>query len=313
VSHPSVVKVHDLHQSPHGPIVTMAYVDGVTLHQWTREKKRSGGVTADEWRRIARDVAGGLAAIHAAGIVHGDLKPGNVMVDRASGRGYIVDFGFAKERERTVATQRGEKRRADGGTPNYMSPERLERGGASVEDDLYALGMTLWEILSAKVPEPGHHPPSHAIDAQLPFGVPPGLTSDELRQVFRLLMKDPLRRPQARHLRFFNPEVQNTGQLAVHREKIDPGSNPPYRGSSTPFRADAQGLLITYASNARELIGRILPLEKQRMVLGRVPTATGAKVHVDLVVPEATISGVHCHLQFQSNGYWQLTDTLEPR
>jgi serine/threonine-protein kinase len=313
VNHPNVARVHDLHQSPYGPVVTMAFVDGVTLHQWIREKKRTGGVSADEWRRIARDVAAGLAAIHAAGIVHGDLKPGNVMVDRASGSGFIVDFGFAKERARTVATMRGEKKAADGGTPNYMSPERLEKGGASVEDDLYALGMTIWEMLSAKVPEPGHHPPSNPIEKQLPFGIPPGLATDELKQIFRLISKDPVRRPQARHLRFFNPNTVATNPLQVARERIDPGANPPYRGSATPFRADAQGLLITYASNARELIGRVLPLDKTRMVLGRAPSVPGSKVNVDLVVPEATISAIHCLLTFQNNGCWHVEDAKDPR
>ncbi len=313
VNHPNVARVHDLHVSPFGPIVTMAYVDGVTLHQWIREKKRMGGVTADEWRRVSRDVAGGLAAIHAAGIVHGDLKPGNVMVDRASGSAYIVDFGFAKERARTVATMRGEKKAADGGTPNYMSPERLEKGGASVEDDLYALGMTIWEMLSAKVPEPGHHPPSHSIERQLPFGIPPGLATDELKQVFRLQAKEPTRRPQARHLRFFNPNTVATNPLQVARERIDPGSTPPYRGSSTPFRPDAQGLLIVYASNARELIGRVLPLDKTKMVIGRAPSVPGVKQPVDLVVPEATISAIHGALSFQNNGCWYLEDAKEPR
>jgi serine/threonine-protein kinase len=313
VNHPNVARVHDLHQSPFGPVVTMAFVDGVTLHQWIREKKRMGGVTADEWRRIARDVAGGLAAIHAAGIVHGDLKPGNVMVDRATGGGFIVDFGFAKERARTMATSRNEKKAADGGTPNYMSPERLEKGGASVEDDIYALGMTIWELLSAKVPEPGHHPPSHPIDKQLPFGIPPGLATDELKQIFRLLSKDPTRRPQARHLRFFNPNTVATNPLQVARERIDPGANPPYRGSATPFRADAQGLLITYASNARELIGRVLPLDKTRLWLGRAPSVPGIKQQVDLVVPEATISAVHCQLAFQANGCWLVEDVKDPR
>lgn len=313
VNHPNVARVHDLHQSPHGPIVTMAFVDGVTLHQWIREKKRTGGVSADEWRRIARDVAAGLAAIHAAGIVHGDLKPGNVMVDRGSGQGYIVDFGFAKERARTLGTLRGEKKGADGGTPNYMSPERLDRGGASVEDDLYALGMTIWEMLSAKVPEPGHHPPSHPIERQLPFGIPPGLAVDELKQIFRLLGRDPARRPQGRHLRFFNPNTTATNPLQVARERIDPGAHPPYRGPSTPFRPDAQGLLVTYASNARELIGRVLPLDKTRLVLGRAPTVPGSKQQVDLVVPEATISGVHCSLAFQNNGCWLLEDAKDPR
>jgi hypothetical protein len=71
--------------------------------------------------------------------------------------------------------------------------------------------------------------------------------------------------------------------------------------------------LITYASNARELIGRVLPLDKTHLVLGRAPSVPGTKIQVDLVVPEATISAVHCHLHFQNNGCWHIEDARDPR
>ena len=80
VSHPNVCRVHDLAPSPYGPILVMEYITGQTLHTHIRRKKAQGGYTADEFRRIAHDVASGVAAIHAQGLVHGDLKPGNVMV-----------------------------------------------------------------------------------------------------------------------------------------------------------------------------------------------------------------------------------------
>ena len=82
----------------------MEYITGQTLHTHIRRKKAQGGYTADEFRRIAHDVASGVAAIHAQGLVHGDLKPGNVMVttnpDGSFGKAMVLDFGFAKERAR---------------------------------------------------------------------------------------------------------------------------------------------------------------------------------------------------------------------
>ena len=80
VSHPNVCRVHDLAPSPYGPILVMEYITGQTLHTHIRRKKAQGGYTSDEFRRIAHEVASGVAAIHAQGLVHGDLKPGNVMV-----------------------------------------------------------------------------------------------------------------------------------------------------------------------------------------------------------------------------------------
>ena len=124
VGHPNVCRVHDLAPSPWGPILVMELIDGVTLHTHIRRQKSKGGYTADEFRSIASEAAAGLAAIHAQGLVHGDLKPGNIMV--TADRAIILDFGFARERARVSARRPGAQ--PDGGTPNYMSPERLKSG-----------------------------------------------------------------------------------------------------------------------------------------------------------------------------------------
>ena len=130
VGHPNVCRVHDLAPSVYGPILVMEYITGQTLHTHIRRKKAQGGYTSDEFRRIAHDVASGVAAIHAQGLVHGDLKPGNVMVttnsDGSFGKAMVLDFGFAKERARASARRPGAP--PDGGTPNYMSPERIRSG-----------------------------------------------------------------------------------------------------------------------------------------------------------------------------------------
>src|SRR5260370_39778740 len=79
VGHPNVCRVHDLAPSPYVPILVMEYITGQTLHTHIRRKKAQGGYTAAEFRRIAHDGASGVEAIHAQGLVHGDLHTHTVM------------------------------------------------------------------------------------------------------------------------------------------------------------------------------------------------------------------------------------------
>jgi eukaryotic-like serine/threonine-protein kinase len=296
VSHPNVCRVHDLAPSPWGPILVMEHIAGQTLHTHIRRRKAQGGYTSDEFRKIASETAAGLAAIHAQGLVHGDLKPGNVMV--TNDRAVILDFGFAQERARLSARRPGAP--PDGGTPNYMGPERLRSGGASPEDDMYALGLTLWEMWTCRVPEPGYRPRSKPMRSQIMFDVPAGLSVDEVKQVFRCLSDDPAVRPLARHLRFFNPTALTTSQVQIPRERLSPG--PPLGRSVTEaFVPSAQALLCTFATNTPEVAGKLFALDKQVMTIGR-------RSNQDISVPEATVSGSHAVARWQA-GSWAIEDT----
>ena len=295
VSHPNVCRVHDLAPSPWGPIMVMEHIPGQTLHTHIRRRKAQGGYTADEFRKIASEAGAGLAAIHAQGLVHGDLKPGNVMV--TGDRAVILDFGFAQERARLSRRRPGAP--PDGGTPNYMSPERLRSGGASMEDDMYALGLTLWEMWTCRVPEPGYRPRAKPMRSQIMFDVPAGLSVDEVKQVFRCISEDAMMRPQARKLRFFNPSALTTSQVQMPRERISPG--PPLgRGAMESFVPGAQALLCTFATNSSELAGRIFSLDKPTMTVGR-------RSNQDISVPEATVSGSHAVCRWQA-GSWVIED-----
>ncbi|HEY2405139.1 MAG TPA: FHA domain-containing serine/threonine-protein kinase [Polyangiaceae bacterium] len=296
VSNPNVCRVHDLAPSNWGPILVMEHIAGQTLHTHIRRRKAQGGYTADEFRKIASEVATGLAAIHAQGLVHGDLKPGNVMV--TNDRAIILDFGFAQERARLSARRPGAP--PDGGTPNYMAPERLRSGGASPEDDIYALGLTLWEMWTCRVPEPGYKPRAKPMRSQIMFDVPSGLSVDEVKQIFRCLSDDPLIRPSARHMRFFNPSNLTTSQVQIPRERIQPGA-PPGRSNSELFAPAAQALLVTYCTNAPDAAGMIFPLDKPVMTIGR-------RSGQDILMPEATVSGSHAAMKWQA-GSWTIEDT----
>lgn len=295
VGHPNVCRVHDLAPSQWGPILVMEHIPGQTLHTHIRRKKATGGYDADEFRKIASEVCGGLAAIHAAGLVHGDFKPGNVMV--TDDRAIILDFGFAQERAR--AASRRPNAPPDGGTPNYMAPERLRSGGASEQDDIYALAMTLWEMWTCRVPEPGYKPRAKPMRQQIMFDVPSKLAIDEVRQIFNGLASEPEFRPTARYMRFFNPfQLTSTGQQ-VPRPRLNAG--PPLgRAQTQTFSPEAQGLLVTYATNTPDVVGALFPLGKQEMTIGRHASA-------DICIPEATVSGQHATLRW-NNGSWIIDD-----
>jgi serine/threonine protein kinase len=301
VSHPNVCRVHDLAPSIYGPILVMEYITGQTLHTHIRRKKAQGGYTSDEFRKIAHEISQGVAAIHAQGLVHGDLKPGNVMVTQAPdgsfGKAVVLDFGFAKERARASARRPGAP--PDGGTPNYMAPERIRSGGASPDDDVYALGLTLWEMWTCRVPEPGYKPRAKPMRQQIMFDVPAGLSIDEIKQVFRCLADDPQQRLPARHLRFFNPVTLTTNPMQVPRERLDPGP-PPGRNATAQFVPAQQSLLSTFATNAAEFVGEMVSLDKPHLTIGR-------RTDNDVVVPEATVSGQHATLTWQA-GSWLIDD-----
>lgn len=295
VGHPNVCRVHDLAPSPWGPILVMEYIQGQTLHAHIRRKKADGGYTVDEFRKIASEAAAGLAAIHHQALVHGDLKPGNVMV--TDERAIILDFGFAQERARVFARRPGAP--PDGGTPNYMAPERLRSGGASAEDDVYALGLTLWEMWTCRVPEPGSKPRARRMREQIRFDVPSHLCVDEIKQVFRCLSENPKMRPQAKHLRFFNPARFTVSPVQVPRERLDPG--PPLgRGAQSQFDPKAQSLLVTFASNAPETVGQLFPLNSPTLTIGR---HSGQRI----ALPEPTVSGAHAIARW-SAGTWTFED-----
>src|SRR5260370_30103089 len=301
VGHPNVCRVHDLAASPYGPILVMEYITGQTLHTHIRRKKAQGGYTADEFRRISHDVASGVAAIHQQQLVHGDLKPGNVMVttntDGAFGKAIVLDFGFAKERARASARRPGAP--PDGGTPNYMSPERIRSGGASPEDDVYALGLTLLEMWTCRVPEPGYKPRARTMRQQIMFDVPSGLSIDEIKQVFRCLSDDAQQPLPARHLPFFNPVTLTTNPIQVPRERLEAGP-PPGRSAAQSFVPGVQALLATFATNAPDFVGELVSLDQPDIPIGR-------PADNDIAVPEATVSGQHAQLRWQ-NASWIVED-----
>jgi eukaryotic-like serine/threonine-protein kinase len=141
LSHPHVVPVHAVED--HGAIVlfVMALVEGETLGQRVR---RTGPLGESEAARVIREVAWALGYAHRLGIVHRDVKPDNVVLEKGSGRALVLDFGIA---EVTADQPAG---RGAMGTPRYMSPEQLAGRSLDGRSDLYSLGVTAYYALTGR-------------------------------------------------------------------------------------------------------------------------------------------------------------------
>ncbi len=123
--------------------IAMAYIDGPTL----KERITKGPLPIDEARAIARDLAAGLAAAHARGIVHRDIKPGNVML-AGPGLAKITDFGLARMEGASQSTRTA----GVAGTPAYMSPEQAQGLPTDHRTDIWSFGCVLFEMLTGRSP-----------------------------------------------------------------------------------------------------------------------------------------------------------------
>ena len=140
ISHPNVCRVHDLGEVDGTPFLSMEYVDGDSLASLLRRAGRMSGERAIE---VARQICAGLAAAHAKGVLHRDLKPDNIIID-GRGKVRLADFGLA-------AWSGGvEREDVRSGTPAYMSPEQIEGREVTTASDIYSLGLVLYEIFTGK-------------------------------------------------------------------------------------------------------------------------------------------------------------------
>ena len=144
VTHRNVIRIFDLGQAQGIKFITMEYVEGRDLRGLIHEK---GKFTTEDAVPIVLQICAALDAAHHAGVVHRDLKPQNVMVDK-DGRVYVMDFGIARSLETPGMTQTG----ALMGTPEYMSPEQAKGEKVDARSDLFALGIIFYEMLTGISP-----------------------------------------------------------------------------------------------------------------------------------------------------------------
>ncbi|MBN1274218.1 MAG: protein kinase, partial [Candidatus Aminicenantes bacterium] len=146
LDHPNICTVHEFDEAEKKPFISMAYIEGQSL----KRKIESGPLELEEALNIAAQVAEGLQEAHRKGIVHRDIKSGNIMVtDR--GQVKIMDFGLAKTSEQTLLTKEGSTM----GTIAYMSPEQAKGELVDQRTDIWSFGVVLYEMLTGQIPFKG--------------------------------------------------------------------------------------------------------------------------------------------------------------
>ncbi|MFF3317147.1 serine/threonine-protein kinase [Streptomyces sp. NPDC003035] len=144
ITHPGVVTVHDVLEHDDRPWIVMQYIDGPSLADAAKE---TGTIEPREAARIGLHVLGALRAAHAAGVLHRDVKPGNVLLAR-DGRVLITDFGIAAIEGDSTITRTGELV----GSIDYLAPERVRGGDPGPASDLWSLGATLYTAVEGTSP-----------------------------------------------------------------------------------------------------------------------------------------------------------------
>jgi predicted Ser/Thr protein kinase len=140
VSHPNVCRVYDLGEADGIPFISMEYVDGEDLASLLH---RIGRLPSDKALEIARKLCAGVAAAHERGVIHRDLKPQNIMLNKR-GEVIIMDFGLAAVADQLHGAE------ARNGTPAYMAPEQLRGDSVTAKSDIYALGLIFYELFTGK-------------------------------------------------------------------------------------------------------------------------------------------------------------------
>lgn len=229
LNHPGIVHIYGVGKAAEVPYMAMELIEGRSLGEWLREH---GAMPWQQALKVVRQVAEALGVAHEAQIIHRDIKPGNILIDK-QGNATVTDFGIAKVL--TAAT----KLTMDGarlGTPQYMSPERREDRPVTPASDFYSLGVVLFQMLTGKTPF--DKTPHEVHPLSLPGATPRRLhevmpEAPELldRLVAWLLEANPRHRPQdsAALIAFIDGIVAREAGDATALEALTPTPLPPGR------------------------------------------------------------------------------------
>jgi eukaryotic-like serine/threonine-protein kinase len=229
LNHPHVTTIYDVVQDDGRTWIVMEYVDAPTL---TELVDRRGALSVEDTVAVGLQVLSALDAAHAAGIVHRDVKPSNVMVD-ANGRAKLADFGVAAVQGDPKITMTG----LIIGSPSYMAPEQAREGRSTEATDLWGLGATLYYAVEGQPPfdRGAPIPTLTAVTHEAPR---PTERAGPLAPVLsRLLDKDPAARPTAGALRAELERLDPTG-AAMPTTEVLPAA-PATERLETPTREPA--------------------------------------------------------------------------
>ncbi|MGW1377579.1 serine/threonine-protein kinase [Streptomyces sp. NPDC002446] len=237
INHPNVVGVHDVVDDAGLPCIVMEYVPSTTLGDAIKDAARSGSsVTPREAARIGRGMIAALRAAHSAGVLHRDVKPGNVLLGE-DGRVVLTDFGIAVATGTSTLTKTGELV----GSIDYLAPERVKGGTPGPASDLWALGATLYQAVEGRPPFRKNTAVETAYAIAMDPFEPPRNAGPLTPLIEALLAKEPADRPTAevveRALRAAEADVETA--VLGHGAPLYSGGGA---GGGEPTAGDGTGL-----------------------------------------------------------------------
>jgi hypothetical protein len=257
LSHPNIVTIHDVGQQGNWYYFVMAHLAGKPLSDVIRER---GPMAVEEVLRLLRPLADALDYAHERGLIHRDVKPGNVIVE-AGDQVTLTDFGIA----RAVAGARLTRTGALVGTPEYMSPEQATGAEVGPYTDQYALGIVAYEMLAGQVPFRAESTPAllHMLVYEPPpplRTVRPDLTAGVSRALNRALAKDAKERYGScgEFIGAFEAAAQ-APQLAAPQPAVPPAAAPAWSGSDWTPRPSLAPRAPPSPPSARRTVRRGLP------------------------------------------------------
>jgi serine/threonine protein kinase len=200
IEHEHIIAIHQVGEESGIPFIAMPFLQGVPLDRYLKARSPDP-LPATEVCRIGQQIARGLAAAHARGLIHRDVKPGNIWLEGKEKKVKILDFGLARAEDDPV---RVTKQGAIVGTPAYMAPEQARSGPIDYRADLFSLGCLLYEMSTGRRPFEGRDMMSMLTSLALDDPDPPKILNSQIpgglsELIVQLLAKNPSERPGSGH------------------------------------------------------------------------------------------------------------------